>query len=155
GESILARREGPLRKLARQLRRHRLTAALFVILLAAVAGVASWAHFAQSETRRLADLRQAFDARLDALELTPAFLGGLEDRLAEWAGLAPGQSAEPRRRLYAHWSRRIEEGIRQPKLGPEEVSTLERALGLLATREPDLEPVLRRELRERRGGWET
>ena len=120
-----------------------------------VIGVVLWGWFAQSGARRQLTLNRTFDARLDALDLQPASLHQMEELITEWGRVAPEEATEARKRLHEHWARRIEEQVRQPKLQAEDVNTLEEALMLLGTREPDLEAPLRRVLKERIGEWET
>lgn len=155
GESILARRERVMGRLARQVRRHRVAVTVVTCLLAVIFGVVLWASFVQSGARRLLTLNRTFDTRLDALDLSPLSLQHMERLVAEWETLAPEEAAEARKRLHEQWARRIEEQIRQPTLHDEDVSTLEEALVLLGAREPALEATLRRALTERLGEWET
>lgn len=155
GESILARREGAVAKLARQVRRHRTMLAVVVSLLAVILGVVLWASSAQTGARRLLTLRRTFDAQLDALDLKPVSFQQIEALVAEWERLAPEEAAEARHRLHEHWARRIEEHIRRPKLDSEDVAGLEEAVALLGARQPDLEMPLRRAMKERLGDWET
>jgi WD40 repeat protein/tetratricopeptide (TPR) repeat protein len=153
GESILARREGVVGKLARKVRRHRAMLTVVVFLLAVVLGVVLWASSAQSSARRLVTLRRTFDARLDALDLNPASFQQLETLVTEWETLAPEEAAEARNRLHEYWARHIEEHVRRPNLDAEDVASLEKALILV--REPGLETTLRRALKERLGEWKT
>ena len=147
GEPILARREGPARRMWRKLRRRKLTAvSVLAILLAMIAGgFFAWefthARQARSITREFNDGLKARAWPSEHLEKMEALLAGLDQ-------LAPEEAAIARRNLYQRYADALIETSRQEGLGPDGLARIEKAIAdVLALRDRDLADTVRREIR--------
>jgi WD40 repeat protein/tRNA A-37 threonylcarbamoyl transferase component Bud32/tetratricopeptide (TPR) repeat protein len=156
GEPIKALRAGAVTRGWRWLRRRPLVAALatsLVVLALVVAGSAGVAQRAL-HTYRLTTLQRAIDARLEAPELSAAWLIETERQIASLAQFDPALTAPAESRLTDALVKRLRAEIRRPKLDDQLVQSITAAIDLVAPRDPALAERLRGELGQRQRDWQ-
>jgi hypothetical protein len=150
GESILARREGPVGKLWRRVRRRPLTTVAFL----AVIGVATGAIFYFAQWAALADrmntLSQKIDDGLEVRSLSPAHFHALEALATELEKLSPDRGASARRRFHMQFAQWIRGAFAEKAtLQTEDIQRIRLALDLLTLADPVRERPLREEFQNR------
>jgi hypothetical protein len=155
GEAILARREGLARRAWRQIRRHPVAAALWLVAVLALSLGGYWGELAlraNTLRRQLAVLTEAILDRLENADLTDRYLQDVESQIEELDTVTPDQTADFRRRLYQRYAQEIQRALREMR-GASEEPQVEQALGFLEQRAPDLVRPLRDEFSARLRHW--
>jgi tetratricopeptide (TPR) repeat protein len=153
GEPILARREGPLRRLARRVRRRPRTA-LAVVAGVAIVFVALAVTAYALRRQQLLDLQTDLVAELDQTDGSAEHVRRVEERIGDLEALDADRAAEARGRLLE----RLEGWVRgqlKLTLTEDRLARVRAALALVAERDADRGERLRAELRERQRHWET
>jgi serine/threonine protein kinase len=108
GESILARRQGIVRRTWRKVRRP--SAAIGSVLIVLALAAAAYFGFRSASSSRLVALK-TFDAELEKSQWTPEAFAEMETHLGEVERDAPHQASDARRRLYARYAQVIRESF--------------------------------------------
>ena len=150
GEPILARRQGPVGRLWRKARRHRLlTAAMLLATLATIGAGAIAIRYLQ--VRRLNDRKDQFSAALEALDDHPETLARIDGLAGELEILSAESAVEARARLAQRLADRLRVHLSQPRLTTEDIARADTALKALTARDARLGNSLASELQSRLG----
>jgi tRNA A-37 threonylcarbamoyl transferase component Bud32 len=147
GEPILARREGPVRRLWRQARRNPVHVGV-VAAVVAVLCLAGYLTVRANRDRQITALTQKIDDQLRVTEWSEPHLQQTDALIAELAQFSPAEAAalaQQRDRQFAAW-------IRQQMLQPGRLDQAQAAVALLA--KYDSATVLDKEVQERRFLWQ-
>ena len=153
GEAILARREGPLRRVIRRVRRRPLQS--FIVVLAAtavLAGVLLARH--GLATRWVGEQLALVEAELDRAEFTGEQLERIDRMIGGLQRSAPDRAEAARSRLSARFAEVLQEKIRRPRLEDAEIGPLRSAIALLAARDSEAARGLEEELSRRAAQWQ-
>jgi WD40 repeat protein/tetratricopeptide (TPR) repeat protein/predicted Ser/Thr protein kinase len=154
GEAILARREGPIARLARRVRRSpvaAVAAVVLVLLVPAAVYFATWARRAASAATRTS----AFETALGSKDWSADHVAKIDALLGEMEVHSPDQAATGRTRVNERFAAVILESLDQPRLLPDDVAAIEENIRLLAARDVDREAPLRQALGQRLRSWQT
>ncbi len=154
GEPILARREGPGRKLWRKVRRNPVPVASAAVVLIALV-VAAVLAVGGRDARRAASLQSAVEAELGAEGWTTERFERLDGLIAELEEIDSAKAEQARGRLAGRLTASLRGILRQSRLGPEDERRFREGLKILAERAPAEVAALRLALRQRQGAWQT
>jgi tetratricopeptide (TPR) repeat protein len=154
GEPILARRQGPLGRAVRLVRRRPRTTLAIVgvaVLLLVAAGISLQAL----QTSKIARPHQAVLAALETLEPTPEGVTRVEARIADLDELAPELAAEARLALRNRLIESAEKRLQKTAMTEEDVAALGQVIPLVAGRDEQAGRRLQEQLRRRQDSWEA
>jgi tRNA A-37 threonylcarbamoyl transferase component Bud32 len=156
GESIIARREGTLPRLWRQVRRRPVTVAVFLLVLVLAAAPTAYYYQRTLTLDRIHSLSQELDAGPEVQEWTAGKLQKMEDIVDEWQALDPDDATFARQRLHTRFARSLRESFQQGSNMPErDRARIHDALSVLAEHDPTLAALLEQEFQaslQGRGG---
>jgi WD40 repeat protein/tetratricopeptide (TPR) repeat protein len=142
GEPILGRREGPVSRAWRFLRRNPLSAALAAGVVVAAVALAYFALDAR-RAREVTRLTRTLEAGLKPEAWTEAHLAAMDEAAARLAELAPEQAAAARQDLSRALAAAIRAELAAPTISADQVARLEGLLDLLARRDAEQGRALR------------
>jgi predicted Ser/Thr protein kinase len=156
GEPIRSRRTGPVTRARRWIARNRTTAALVGLAPVLVVAIAASIVFAgrARESRELSQLRSAFQAGIERVELNPVYLREMEQLVTRIAARDPEEAANSESRLQSAWVAATDRAIRRRYLTDADVERIESALAVLEESDSDQAPRLRALLDQRRLEWQ-
>lgn len=150
GESILARREGLLKKTMRYARRHPVAVAAIIILLVVVGATGR----VIVREQKVDELRNAIEREFDSDHVNRAAVERVEPLLERWKRLDAEEAALSQQRLYELYGKWIEDSLRQPNLTSDDIRRIEEELAFLETRDKRLGASVRKLLEKRLSQWQ-
>lgn len=139
GESILARREGTLRRLWRKVRRRPLTSIAFLLVIALAVAIIAFLYQRDTTKERIIFLGQELHTGLEVQEWTAPHLQKMEGLVAEWQSLDPDGATLERQLLHRRLTQSMHESFQQIQALPDrDIVRIRSTLEELAEHDPAL-----------------